>query len=320
MLIPWLVARRAGRSRRGFWWLKTCLLLCADRVRAAGHRRHERQRSRARHAQPLDRGDVRRQRADAGGRDPRRSCSRSTPGAATPAVAARLRDRRLDRRADRLRLPVGVGHDRASGRGASDAGTRYFAVAKPTIRPTIEPGRTISQKYGSPMRDEVGEERADRQADRHDDRRSTASRWATRPMISPATTPLNVEPDHDADDLRRRSPGRRRRSAVSPSNTPRTPPSSIANTGLLHSVLLTDSLQRRPRRLCWHRLWTQIHRRPHRQTAARTASRCTPAPAESAARSGDRARTSRSTSDSRYASTGSWLRNRARSAARASTV
>ena len=30
-------------------------------------------------------------------------------------------------------------------------GPRYFAVAKPTISPTIDPGRMISQKYGPPI-------------------------------------------------------------------------------------------------------------------------------------------------------------------------
>jgi hypothetical protein len=51
---------RAGSGTLGFWFLKICLLLCAIALRAAGHRRHERRRPRARHQEHLDRGDVRR--------------------------------------------------------------------------------------------------------------------------------------------------------------------------------------------------------------------------------------------------------------------
>src|SRR5688572_7850052 len=55
---------------------------------------------------------------------------------------------------------------------------------------------------------------------------------ATRPTISPATTPLNVDPATITPICDGIS-GPPETSAVSPSNTPRMPPSSIANTGLL---------------------------------------------------------------------------------------
>ena len=51
---------------------------------------------------------------------------------------------------DHLGLPVGLGHDRVQAVELL-TGPRYFAVANPTISPTIAPGSTISQKYGPPI-------------------------------------------------------------------------------------------------------------------------------------------------------------------------
>ena len=138
----------------------------------------------------------------------------------------------LDRRARHLRLPVGLGHDRLQAVELL-TGPRYFAVAKPTIRPTIDPGRMISQKYGPPMRDEVCEERADHQPDSDDGRRRLrlSSNQADDQSRHHA---FERGARHDCADHRSGSPDLADTSAVSPSNTPRTPPSSIANTGLLH--------------------------------------------------------------------------------------
>src|SRR5688572_30509906 len=70
---------------------------------------------------------------------------------------------------------------------------------------------------------------------------------ATRPTISPATTPLKVEPATIVPIIDGIS-GPPDSSAVNPSNTPRMPPSSIANTGLL--IYPPDKLFQRRRAAC----------------------------------------------------------------------
>ena len=145
MLIPWLVRiRRAEPS--GFWWLKTSLLLCAAAVLLPT-------------AGVMNVRDI-----ELGARNLWTGAmfigSVMLPVSALLALfftvnawredagpwLRTLRPRRFRRRAGALRLHVVVGHDRLQAVELLVSRPRYFAVAKPTMRPTIEPGRMISQK------------------------------------------------------------------------------------------------------------------------------------------------------------------------------
>ena len=147
-------------------------------------------------------------------------------------LAARLRDRRLDRGADRLRVSVGLGHDRLQ------------AVELLTGAAILRRRKSDDQPDDRSRQDDLPEVRScqsspgRRRTRRPPGRRATMIAVdcvfrATRPTINPATTPLNVEPATIVPIFDGIS-GPPERSAVRPSNTPRMPPSSIANTGLLH--------------------------------------------------------------------------------------
>src|SRR6185436_19073250 len=97
----------------------------------------------------LDRGDVRRLGVDAGRRAAVVHVDDRCVAPRSGAMAGRLRDDRLDCRHRRLRISLRLGHDRLQAVELL-TGPRYFAVAKPMISPTSDPGRMISQKYGPP--------------------------------------------------------------------------------------------------------------------------------------------------------------------------
>src|SRR3954466_5059094 len=134
--------------------------------------------------------------------------------------------------------------------GQDRTGARpYFWVAYPTMRPTIEPGIMISQKYrlpvvGSTLR-AIG--RASSAATRTPNTMLAVRSLTFRemnPISSPASNPLPVDPativmisgfTSGAD-----------RSAVRPSSAPSTPPRTRPSTGLFTRYLRVERTLRPP--------------------------------------------------------------------------
>ena len=129
-----------------------------------------------------------RPRADRAGIGHRRPPRRRQPRADVLCLA------RGDRRSGCHRVSRHARPHRVAPVGVLVAAPPYLKAAKPTIRPTVAPGSTISQKYLPSRKKMIAARNAPTAMPTPTAIAIESVRFATRPMMRPAMTPLMVDP------------------------------------------------------------------------------------------------------------------------------